>query len=700
MKRNVSAGALALLLTITLSACGSGESLMDNPEIQRALSGGQNVWTDSDIQGYITADTAVREQDDFAAAVNKEWKLQVGDEYRSALQDVEEIVFQKEKKAVTDESIQGEEAEVLRKYYALSSDWDYRNSQKGEPLRPYLEDIESISSMDELYAFCSDLGRNPLALAPVSVEVATWYHTEEISDINLMVVTDPSLSMTDEYGLTHYGDLSSINGLEVYESVEGRVLYMLKKMGYSEKEAKKILKSCLVWEKKVSEASQDMGQLDLGTYAVDREKAYEMTGTFPLKEILEGWGFGDVSTIVIGDLYAKKLPGLCKKGNLEGIKDYLIVNYCLKSSTLLDRETYDNMLILSDPKGEEKEDVGKSAEQIEDELQFKYYLGATPIVGALNKVYVENYFDETVTKDLMGLTEDIIDEFKVLFQEEEWLSEEGKKLCIEKLENISIHVAYQNYEVLDYSKTPFASKEEGGSFLEAFFAMQRYGMYHKVLLTRQKFDRNFWDPVDPQFSTIITNACYVAPTNGIYIFAGVCEPNSYSPDMTYEEKLAGLCTVVGHEITHGFDKNGSLYDKDGLKKTWLPNADQYSFNDRNDKVSAYYSTLMPYPGSGLYDGSKLSGEATADMGGIKVALSLASKAEGFDYDLFFRSYARLWRVNVPLEAEKELFKYDVHPLAFYRINVGLSQFDEFYKTYDIKEGDGMYVAPEKRIKVW
>ena len=98
MKRNVSAGALALLLTITLSACGSGESLMDNPEIQRALSGGQNVWTDSDIQGYITADTAVREQDDFAAAVNKEWKLQVGDEYRSALQDVEEIVFQKEKK--------------------------------------------------------------------------------------------------------------------------------------------------------------------------------------------------------------------------------------------------------------------------------------------------------------------------------------------------------------------------------------------------------------------------------------------------------------------------------------------------------------------------------------------------------------------------------------------------------------------------
>ena len=88
------------------------------------------------------------------------------------------------------------------------------------------------------------------------------------------------------------------------------------------------------------------------------------------------------------------------------------------------------------------------------------------------------------------------------------------------------------------------------------------------------------------------------------------------------------------------------------------------------------------------------------MGGIKATLYLAAKVPDFDYDLYFRSFARLWRMNVPLESEKQRFSGDVHPLSFYRVNVGLQQFDEFYETYGIKEGDKMYLDPDKRIKVW
>ncbi len=132
----------------------------------------------------------------------------------------------------------------------------------------------------------------------------------------------------------------------------------------------------------------------------------------------------------------------------------------------------------------------------------------------------------------------------------------------------------------------------------------------------------------------------------------------------------------------------------------MPYKDQVAFSDLNDKVASYYSTFTPYPGSGLYNGSNLTGEATADMGGLKAALYLASKVPDFDYDLFFSSYARLWRVNIPLDAEKNYFASDPHPLAFYRINVGVQQFDEFYETYGVVEGDGMYLDPEKRIKVW
>jgi putative endopeptidase len=345
-------------------------------------------------------------------------------------------------------------------------------------------------------------------------------------------------------------------------------------------------------------------------------------------------------------------------------------------------------------------DYGMSDEQLEDELQFQTYICQTPMMGAMNKAYAENYFDASTVAELTQMTQDCIDAFKVIFKEEPWLSDEGKTAAVDKLSSIGIHIAYQSFDILDYNRVSFLSKEEGGSFLDAYFAANRYGIYHSTYLSEMKFTRDFWNPLSASGSTTVTNAFYNPSTNGIYICAGICGPGCYEPGMAYEEKLAGLFTAVGHEITHGFDENGALYDKEGRKNTWLPYKDQMAFNDMNIKISAYYSTLTPYAGSGLYDGSKLVGEACADMGGLRVTLFLAKNTPDFDYDLFFRSYAKLWRMNVPLETEKWHFEGDVHPLAFYRVNVGLQQFDEFYETYGIKEGDNMYLAPEKRIAIW
>lgn len=690
---------LSLGLALAITACSSGADGTGSG-LETLFDGDSEGWIDSDLTGAIKEDDDFRLQDDFAAASNKKWKLKMGDRYYDIFQDVSDAVIQKMKKCVTDESDKSVEADILRDYYALSSDWDYRNDQGVEPLKPYIEDIESIKSMDELYDFFEDSDRNPLALAPVGIGVMTSYHTKKFPDINLTMIDGPGLLLTDAYGESQYDNLNTTYGLEIYERVENRALYMLDKLGYSKKDAKKALKNCLMWEKKVSEVLEDVDMEDLEDYAVERKKAVSLTGSFRLEELLEAWGFGDVKYLVISPGFAKKLPYLCSESNLEKIKDYLVVNYCIDSSDFLDRDTYDAMEKFGKSKTKEEMDYGMTKEQQEDELQFNYYIGQTPILAAMNKVYVENYFDDSVTGELKDLTKDVIDGYKVIFSEEPWLSDKGKSLCLEKLKNIKIHIAHQNYEVLDFDKMRFRSKEEGGSFLEAYYASEKYAMYHQSFLSGQKFDRDYWDPVDPGFSTTITNAFYNASTNGIYICAGICEPCCYSPDFSYEEKLAGLCTIIGHEITHGFDSNGSIYDKNGLKNSWLPYDDQVSFNDKTDMVTAYYSNLNPYPGSGLYDGSKLTAEATADMGGLRVTLYLASKVKDFNYKKYFKSYARIWRANYPLESEKARFSSDPHPLAFYRINVGLQQFDEFYETYNVKEDDNMYLDPEDRIKVW
>ncbi|MCR5227399.1 MAG: hypothetical protein K6E27_09325 [Eubacterium sp.] len=156
---------------------------------------------------------------------------------------------------------------------------------------------------------------------------------------------------------------------------------------------------------------------------------------------------------------------------------------------------------------------------------------------------------------------------------------------------------------------------------------------------------------------------YNAQTNSIYIFAGILEAPVYSKYMTYEENLAGLFTIVGHEITRGFDKDGSQYDKDGLNNPILSDDDLKGFNDLNNRGAGYYSIQSPFTGSGMVLGQNLCGEATADMGGIKATLYLAEKEDNFDYDTYFRAYARLWRTNVTLEAEKNSLANDVHPLA-------------------------------------
>ena len=171
-KRKPKALLLSIGLTIVLSACSSSAGVSSDGGLAQMLYDAYaQPWVDSDIQYAITEDMDISIKDDFAAAVNRDWKLGMEDEYYDLFQEAGDAVYEKQKAAVLDESIQGEEAQTLRKYYALSSDWNYRNSQGIEPLRPYIEDIESISSTDELMDFFCDLDRNPLALAPIGIRV-------------------------------------------------------------------------------------------------------------------------------------------------------------------------------------------------------------------------------------------------------------------------------------------------------------------------------------------------------------------------------------------------------------------------------------------------------------------------------------------------------------------------------------------------
>ena len=154
------------------------------------------------------------------------------------------------------------------------------------------------------------------------------------------------------------------------------------------------------------------------------------------------------------------------------------------------------------------------------------------------------------------------------------------------------------------------------------------------------------------------------------------------------------------ELSHAFDTIGSQYDKDGNVSSWWTKEDYQKFQERTNRLIDYLSS-MTVDGSGKnYNGALVQTETIADMAGIKCMLGLAAKKEDFDYDRFFRAYANVWKKAETKEKVDARVLTDVHALAYLRVNAVLQQFEEFYETYEIKEGDGMYLAPEDSVAVW
>ena len=682
---------MAVLLALSLAVLGG----CGDEDKKLTVADFEGPWVDSDLMDVITESDEFRPQDDFAASVNKDWKL-AQTRIRPSLSDINEAVMAKKKRVIEDTSITGVEADRLRTFYTLASDWDGRNKDGLEPLAKYVQTIDGLSDTQALYKWMEDENENPLALGVVCVKDNAISVSTKYTDKYRIQLDSPGLSLP---GSESYLNMTT-SDFEAYERLKEEAGYLLGRMGYSKDDADRIVTDALLIEKEIAKTEitdPDIQEEDI-TYS--RQEVLDMAGDYPLDEYLKAWGYTDIDVIVATKALLKKASKLCTGANFERMKSYLMVRYVMEGYEFTDREAHDTIEEMSKSKLKKPDPDILTAEEKEDQLMYDTYLCNTPMVGAMSKLYAENCYDDSETEALRQLTESIIDKFHKVFNEEDWLSDEGKKACIEKLDAISVHVVYQDYDSVDYSTLELVPREEGGSFLEAYMQTRRFMEKHKARMVSLPYDRNYWDPLDTQINTTVPNAMYNAQTNGIYILAGICEAPAYSPEMTYEEKLAGIGTIIGHEITHGFDSNGSQYDKDGVKNAWLTDEDMTAFNDKVSRVSNYFFTLTPYPGAGMYDGSQVEGEETADMGGMKVTLEMASDVDGFDYDKYFRSYANLWKAHVPLSYERKVIKTDVHPLDFYRINIGMQQFDEFYETYGIKEGDGMYIDPAKRIKVW
>ena len=318
---------------------------------------------------------------------------------------------------------------------------------------------------------------------------------------------------------------------------------------------------------------------------------------------------------------------------------------------------------------------------------------------ALGQLYVAKYFPPAAKERMEKLVANLQQALGERIDVQDWMTPETKKVAREKLDAFYVKVGYPN-KWADYS-----SLEIGHSYLQNVLACQAWSLKDQIAKHLNK-------PVDKEewFMTPQTvNAYYNPTTNEICFPAGILQPPFF--DMAADDAFnyGAIGVVIGHEMTHGFDDQGSKYDKDGNLKTWWKPEDTKRFEERIQVMRAFHDSIEVLPGLHA-NGSLTLGENMADHGGLMVAFQAFENAtakkplgtkDGFTPEQrFFLAYANVWGQNIRDEEVRKRVKSDPHQLGRWRVNGQMPHIDAWYDAFGITESDPMFVPKDKRVTIW
>ena len=671
---------LATALLLSAAGCGSAGAGGDQP--------GHGKWINSNLPDNASLCAEQRLQDDFAAAVNAEWTMAQNfdpSESYGGIADSERIVNQRIIDVLKDPTDHDPNVEKLRTFYDIYTDWEYRDQLGIEPLRAYLGYIDEIHSIEDVYQYMMDCSKNPFAAMLFKCSMDQREHL--VIQINQ---SDYSLGESNRYVML--GE----DGLQKKEQVKNKIHYMMGRLGYSEEEADTLIDRNFAFELKMAELSPG-GEIFVNlSDEVPLSEVVNATGDFPIQRILEHFGMDKVAGYCVDVDYLKGLSGICTEKNLEEIKAYFKVYLMWKSMRYLDHECF---LKEKEIKLDRTNPYDEVVETPMD-TYFNREVLNSPLSALRDQIYLDRFYSEEEKNEIETMCRDFIKEYRNIIMEKDWLSQENKERICGKLDAIRFLIMKPDNEA-DYSDLCLKSKGEGGTILDAVSEINRCNLETMGKLPTGEVDRDYWNIYDTNYSTTTPNGMYLRSRNVFIIQLGIVTGEFYSKDMSYEEKLGRIGDVIGHELTHAFDSGGVEFDSEGKPNPVIEGSDMSTFKKKAGKVQEYYSKIVFPDGSWSYDGTHdITTEAIADMGGVKCALKLAEKVQGFDYDKYFRARAAISRRLLSKSNAVRLIQNDEHPLEYLRCNIALQQFDEFNETYDIKPGDGMYLAPEDRIAVW
>jgi len=418
----------------------------------------------------------------------------------------------------------------------------------------------------------------------------------------------------------------------------------------------------------------------------------EIMPNFAWKDYLEEAGISDLKSMVITQLdYSKKVDAIIKNTDLDTWKTYFkwsIVNH--NASRLSEDFDKQNFAFYGTTMRGTKEQRPQWRRAVGT---VNAYLGE--VVG---KVYVKEHFPPVAKDRMMELVNNLLKAYEVSINELDWMSAETKVQALDKLKKFTPKIGYPD----EWKKYPAKIVAD-----DLFGNMKRSDLaeYQRQLEKLKKpVDKKEWG-MNPQ--TI--NAYYNPTLNEIVFPAAILQPPFFDLNADDAVNYGAIGGVIGHEIGHGFDDQGSSFDGDGVLRNWWTDSDREEFKKRTNALIEQYNQFKVFDDLNV-NGQFTLGENIGDLGGLSIALkayemSLNGKEapviDGFTgKQRVFMGWAQAWRSKSREEALRIQVNTDTHSPALFRVNGVVRNIPAFYEAFDVKEGDALYLAPEERVKIW
>lgn len=570
----------------------------------------------------------------------------------------------------------GTAEQKIKDFYLSAANEKQRNEQGIKPIKAYLDRLEKVKNDKELEAFAIDVAKDTTVDYLLGFGV-----TEDINEkgkyLPILQIYEATLPV-EEYTK------------EDSRSLEGLKKYMIKAYtlaGNSKVEAEKKTDMVIEFEKEIAAKSMSNEELtdieNVYNYYTPKQidKKFSSVDTFKIAAA-HGFNLGDkvlVTDTGAMECYSKLFDGK----HTELLKAMVEISMLSFYSNLLSSDFLEASNILSEavygynPDDDVYNDAFNSTASLMSE-----YLG---------RVYCEQHFTEQDKKDIEAIVQNLIAVYKERIQNLDWLSDKTKAEALKKLDNMKIVIGMpeSGLSLMDNVKIT------RDSYVDNIYAVLKENDRMGADILSGKTDVN-----DISFSPYMVNAAYYPNYNAIVLPAGILRKPIYDKDAPAAQNYGAIGYIVGHEISHAFDTSGASFDENGRFLNWWEDEDYKAFEALSQKAVDYYDGAEAATGLEV-NGTLTLNENIADIAGIEAALDALKKVEKEpDYKTFFKSFANMSQYTATRTVVEYDLISDVHSPASIRANYAVKSTDEFYEAYDVKEGDGMYVPEDERIRIW